>query len=80
MYAPPIPVRTRRIFHTVRLGDTFPSIARKYSVSVEDLKRWNPIGRLTPGHKVAVEIRAPVRSKPRTKAKSKGRVVKKSGR
>src|SRR5688500_14610752 len=28
MYAPPIPVRTRRIFHTVRLGDTLPLIAK----------------------------------------------------
>jgi membrane-bound lytic murein transglycosylase D len=76
MYAPPIPVRTRRIFHTVRLGDTFASIAKRYAVSIEDLKRWNPIGRLTPGQKVAVEIRAPVRGKPKPKAK--GKVVKKS--
>jgi len=80
MYAPPIPVRTRRIFHTVRRGDTFPSIARKYSVSVEDLKRWNPIGRLTAGQKVAVEIRAATPKKGKKKSKPKGKVVKKSGR
>src|SRR5688572_700466 len=78
MYAPPIPVRTRQIFHTVRVGDTFPSIAKRYAVSVEDLKRWNRIGRLTPGQKVAVEIRAPVRGKP--KPKPKGKVVRKAGR
>ena len=78
MYAPPIPVTTRKIFHTVRAGDTFPSIAKRYAVSVEDLKRWNRVGRLTPGQKIAVEIRAPVRGKPKPKAQ--GKIVKKSGR
>jgi membrane-bound lytic murein transglycosylase D len=78
MYAPPIPVRTRKIFHTVRAGDSLPSIAKRYAVSVEDLKRWNRIGRLTPGQKIAVEIRAPVRGK--AKPKAKGKVVRKAGR
>jgi membrane-bound lytic murein transglycosylase D len=80
MYAPPIPVRTRRIFHTVRTGDTFPSIARRYQVAVEDLKRWNPIGRLTAGQKLAIEIRAAPAKKGKVKPKAKGRVVRKSGR
>jgi membrane-bound lytic murein transglycosylase D len=80
MYAPPIPVRTRRIFHTVRTGDTFPSIARRYQVAVEDLKRWNPIGRLTPGQKLAIDIRAAPPKRGKAKSKPKGRVVRKSGR
>jgi len=42
MYAPPIPVRVKRIFHTVKRGETFASIAKRYGVLVEDLKRWNP--------------------------------------
>ncbi len=77
MYAPPIPVATRRIFHTVKPGETLPSIAKKYSVSVEDLKRWNPLGRLLPGQRVAVEVRAAAKGKPRPTAK--GRPYKKSG-
>jgi membrane-bound lytic murein transglycosylase D len=79
MYAPPIPVRTRRIFHTVRVGETFASVARKYAVAIEDLKRWNRIARLTAGQRLAIEIRGPApRGKPKPKAK--GKVVKKSGR
>jgi len=79
MYAPPIPVRTRRIFHTVKVGETFATIARRYAVSVEDLKRWNPIGRLSAGQRLSIEIRAPA-SKPKPKPKPRGKVVKKSGR
>jgi membrane-bound lytic murein transglycosylase D len=71
MYAPPIPVIYRRIFHTVKQGETFASIARRYSVTVDDMKRWNPSGRAVPGQKVALEVRAPVRGKPRAKAKGK---------
>ncbi|HKU45620.1 MAG TPA: transglycosylase SLT domain-containing protein, partial [Burkholderiales bacterium] len=43
MYAPPIPVATRRIFHTVKKGETLTSIAAVHKVSVEDLKRWNGV-------------------------------------
>jgi membrane-bound lytic murein transglycosylase D len=78
MYAPPIAVTTRKIFHTVKPGETLPSIARKYGVALEDLKRWNPIGRLTPGQRLSLEVRAPVKGKPRPKPKP--RIYKKSGR
>jgi membrane-bound lytic murein transglycosylase D len=71
MYAPPIPVIYRRIFHTVKPGETFASIARRYGVTVDDMKRLNPSGRAAPGQKVAVEVRASVRAKPRKKAKAK---------
>jgi membrane-bound lytic murein transglycosylase D len=46
---------TRRIFHTVLRGETLPGIAAKYKVSVDDLRRWNSIGRLFAGQKVAIE-------------------------
>src|SRR5262249_21607755 len=39
MYAPPIPVAIRRVFHTVKAGETLPSIANRYKVSVEDITR-----------------------------------------
>jgi membrane-bound lytic murein transglycosylase D len=72
MYAPPIPVSTKKIFHTVKPGETLTSIATHYRVSVEDLKRWNGISQATAGRKIALEVRAtPTKGKPRPKAKSK---------
>ncbi|MDQ5850450.1 MAG: transglycosylase SLT domain-containing protein [Pseudomonadota bacterium] len=79
MYAPPIPVVLRRIFHTVKQGETAAAIARRYRVSVEDLKRWNPLSRFTAGQKIAVEVRAPVRAT-RPQAKAKTKPAKKSSR
>jgi spore germination protein YaaH len=78
MYAPPIPVTTRRIFHTVKQGETLTSIAAKYRVSVEDLKRWNGVTQAVAGKKLALEVRAASKGKPRPKAK--GRVYKKADR
>ncbi len=49
MYAPPIPVSTRRIFHTVKTGETLTSIAARHKVSVEDLKRWNGVSQAVGG-------------------------------
>ena len=40
------PVPGPRVPHTVKAGETLPGIARRYRVSVEDLRRWNKIGRL----------------------------------
>ena len=72
MYAPPIPVTTRRLFHSVKPGETLTSIANKYRVSAEDLKRWNGVSTATAGRKLAVEVRsAAPKSKPRPKAKGK---------
>ena len=76
--APPIPVTTRRIFHIVKPGETMISIAKRYGVALEDLQRWNPGARATAGKRLAVEVRAPVRGKPRAKAKAKP--YKKAGR
>ena len=76
MYAPPIPVTTRKIFHTVKPGETLASIARNHRVSVEDLKRWNGVSQAVAGRKLAVEVRASApKSKPRPKAKPKKRTT-----
>jgi membrane-bound lytic murein transglycosylase D len=74
MYAPPIPVTTRKIFHTVKPGETLASIAKRHRVSVEDLKRWNGVSQAAAGRKLAVEVRSSApKSKPRPKAKPKKR-------
>jgi membrane-bound lytic murein transglycosylase D len=57
MYAPPIPITYRRIFHTVKPGETLASIGRRFGVSLEDMKRWNPKGAPV-GEKVFMEVRA----------------------
>jgi membrane-bound lytic murein transglycosylase D len=66
MYAPPIPVTTRRVFHTEKKGETLASIASRYKVSVEDLKRWNGVSQATAGKTLALEVR-PARTKAKTK-------------
>lgn len=82
MYAPPIPVATRRtVAHTVRPGETLATIASRYRVSVDDLKRWNAIGRLKTGQTLQIETRGTgatgrpvqrlVKGKPKTIRKGK---------
>jgi membrane-bound lytic murein transglycosylase D len=72
MYAPPIPVTVRRVFHTVKQGETLPAIAKKYKVSPEDITRWNPkVTKATPGQKLMLEVRAPAKAKPRKKVTAK---------
>ena len=79
MYAPPIPVSIRRVFHTVKPGETLPSIAQRYKVAADDITRWNPrITKATPGQKLMLEVRAPAKGKPRKKAT--GKKVKTAGR
>ena len=72
MYAPPIPITYRRIYHTVKPGETLASIAKRYRVSVEDMKRWNPKGAVV-GERVIMEVRATAKGKPRAQAKGKPR-------
>jgi LysM repeat protein len=78
MYAPPIPILTRRIYHTVKPGETLTSISKRYGVALEDMRNWNTGVRFAPGVKVAVEVRAPVKKK-RTKT-AKGKTYKKAER
>ena len=87
MYAPPIPVSGPRSFvHTVKAGETLPGIAARYRVRVDDLRRWNKIGRLTPGQRLMVQTSGvPAKAKrPATKGKpragSPGRPVRKTAR
>ncbi|HWM44447.1 MAG TPA: transglycosylase SLT domain-containing protein [Burkholderiales bacterium] len=78
MYAPPIPVSTRRIFHTVKKGETLASIAAQHKVSAEDLKRWNSVSQAVAGRTLAVEVRAAptkVKGKSRPKAKPRKRTT-----
>jgi membrane-bound lytic murein transglycosylase D len=72
MYAPPIPITYRRIYHTVKPGETLASIARRYRVSLEDMKRWNPKGAAV-GERVTMEVRAKPKGKPRSAPKGKPR-------
>jgi membrane-bound lytic murein transglycosylase D len=70
MYAPPIPLTGTRTFtHTVKLGETLASIAQRYRVSVEDLRQWNKVGRLTVGQKLTIQTRASGRSTAKGKPK-----------
>jgi len=56
MYSPPIPVATTRTqVHTVKAGETLLSIANRYRVTPDDLRRWNPIGRLTVGQQLRIQ-------------------------
>jgi membrane-bound lytic murein transglycosylase D len=58
MYAPPIPLTGPRTFvHTVKAGETLPGIASRYRVGVNDLRRWNKVGRLTPGQRLVIHTK-----------------------
>jgi len=69
MYAPPIPITYRRIYHTVKPGETLTSIARRYGVTLEDMKRLNPKGAVV-GERVTMEVRAAGKSKSKGKPRS----------
>jgi membrane-bound lytic murein transglycosylase D len=69
MYAPPIAApQPRTSVHRVKPGETLASIAARYRVSVEDLRRWNPIGRLQVGQTLKIQTRAAPSGKPVRKA------------
>ena len=67
MYAPPIPITYRRIYHTVKPGETLASIGRRFGVSPEDMKRWNPGGAVV-GQRVFMEVRTARKGKRRRTA------------
>jgi len=49
--------RGRKIYHTVRSGDTLSSIARRYSVRLSQIRTWNKMGRrnlVRKGEKLAI--------------------------
>ena len=50
---------TRKVFHTVKKGETLASIAKRYTVSVEDLKRWNGVSQPPcAGKTLSLEVRS----------------------
>lgn len=88
MYAPPIAApQPRTATHRVKRGETLAGIAARYRVSVEDLRRWNPIGRLQAGQVLKIQTRTapsgrPVRkaSGPKPKPKGTAKHARKSNR
>jgi len=72
MYAPPIPITYRRIFHTVKPGETLTSIARRFGVTQDDMKRWNPKGALV-GQRVTMEVRSAAKPKGKPRPQPKGK-------
>jgi len=75
MFRPPaaaqarMPVRS--IDYTVKRGDTLGVIAGRYKVSIDDLRRWNKIGRLTAGQHLVIEVRQAATAKSGKSAKKK---------
>ena len=72
--------------HTVRSGEKLSSIARKYGVSIEEIRTWNSVGKkgVRPGKKLVVYVReqkaipaAPISVKPNTNLASSGDTVNK---
>ncbi len=57
-------VKEVRKTHTVRKGEKISSIARKYGVTVSDLKSWNSIGKkgITSGKRLIVYVREEIRT------------------
>jgi membrane-bound lytic murein transglycosylase D len=82
MYQPPaasdVGMSVRKLSYTVKRGDTLPTIAQRYKVSADDLRKWNQIGRLTAGQRLVIQVRqaSPIKSKSGKSVKKK-RVVKK---
>jgi LysM repeat protein len=72
MYAPPIPITYRKIYHTVKKGETLASIGKRFGVSTEDMKRLNPKGAVV-GEKVTMEVRAVSKAKGKPKTSPKGK-------
>jgi LysM repeat protein len=70
----------RRTYHTVKPGETLASIAKRYGVALEDMKRWNSGVRFAPGVKLAVEVRAPVKKTAKARTKSKPKTYKQARR
>ena len=73
-----LPITYRKIYHTVKPGETLASIAKRYRVSVEDMKQWNPKGAVV-GQRVTMEVRSSAKPKPRHRPQPKGKPKKNVG-
>jgi membrane-bound lytic murein transglycosylase D len=63
MYRPPpgAGIAVRKLSYKVKRGDTLYEIARRYRVSIDDLRRWNKIGRLLAGQRLVIEAPVSIR-------------------
>lgn len=77
MYAPPTPVvAAGMLVHTVRRGETLYSIARHYQVTPDDLRRWNPMGRiLQAGQKLRIQSAARTPDTVRSSTKKNNKII-----
>jgi membrane-bound lytic murein transglycosylase D len=66
-------VKEVQLTHIVKSGQRLSDIARKYGVTVSDLKSWNYIGKkgIKPGKKLTVYIQKPIETKSETAESSK---------
>ena len=66
--AVPARIVTQKIMHTVARGETLATIADRYKVALDDLKRWNKVGRLSAGQRLVVEQQVTITGTPARKA------------
>jgi membrane-bound lytic murein transglycosylase D len=55
----PLPPNGRKIFYEVQIGDTLWEIAKNFNIPVDQLRRWNGLGRrsiIRPGDKLVLTI------------------------
>jgi membrane-bound lytic murein transglycosylase D len=80
MFQPPpaLEVRTaaRKLSYTVKHGDTLATIAQRFKVSTDDLRRWNQIGRLVVGQSLTIQAQQAIPAKG-TKSVKQKRVTRK---
>jgi len=71
---------TKRLRHTVRSGETITSVARRYGVSVSEVKSWNRLrsNRLLRGQRLTIvrQVKVPPRPTPKAVAEPKAILAK----
>ncbi len=56
------PKAPRQLVHVVKKGDTLATIAQHHGVGIDDLRRWNKIGRLATGQRLQIRISSPAQN------------------
>ncbi len=73
---PPMPEpRRKKVIHVVKKGDTLHAIARRYRVTIDDLRRWNKMQTLNAGQKLVIYLHSISRGKTRVKPTASARTV-----
>ncbi len=82
MFQPPAAAEmrmpARKVSYTVQRGDTLPRIAQRYKVSMDDLRTWNQIGRLTAGQHLVIQVHQTASAKNGKSVKKKRTAKRKS--